>query len=81
MGFTEKGDVRKLLRDSTLREAIVEAVVEDPKAMDSLASDIADKLSDELENNPEIRQQIVKHAIASPDFKKRVVRELVQDLS
>ena len=81
MGFTEKGDVRKLLRDSKMREAIVKAAVEDPKTVDSLAGDIADKLSDELEDDPEIRQQIVAHAIASPEFKKRVVRKLVEDLS
>ncbi len=80
MGFTEKGDVRKLLRDSKMREAI-EAAVEDPETMDSLAGDIADKLSDELEDDPEIRQKIVKYAIATPEFKKRVVRKLVEDLS
>ena len=48
--------------------------------MDSLAGDIADKLSDELEDDPEIRQKIIQYAIASPEFKKRVVRKLVEDL-
>ncbi len=81
MGFTEKGDVRKLLRDSKMREAIVKAAAEDPKTVDSLAGDIADKLSDELEDDPEIRQQIVDAAIASPEFKKRVVRKIVEDLN
>ncbi len=81
MGFIEKGDVQKLLHDSSLREAIAKAAVEDPEAMDSLAGDIADKLSDELEDDPEIRQTIVSYAIASPEFKKRVVRKLVEDLS
>ena len=59
VGFTEKSDVRKLLRDSKMREAIVKAAAEDPKTVDSLAGDIADKLSDELEDDPDIRQQIV----------------------
>jgi len=81
MGFTEKGDVRKLLRDSTLCEAIAKAVVEDPETMDSLAGDIADKLSDELEDDSEMRQKIIQYAIATPEFKKRVVRKLVEDLS
>jgi len=81
MGFIEKGDVQKLLHDSSLREAIVKAAVEDPETMDSLAGDIADKLSDELEDDPEMRQKIVKYAIATPEFKKRVVRKLVEDLS
>jgi len=80
MGFIEKGDVQKLLHDSSLREAIVKAAVEDPETMDSLVGDIADKLSDELEDDPEMRQKIVAHAIANPEFKKRVVRKLVEDL-
>jgi len=69
------------LHDSSLREAIVKAAVEDPKTMDSLAGDIADKLSDELEDDPQIRQKIIQYAIATPEFKKRVVRKLVEDLS
>ncbi len=81
MSFTEKGDVRKLLHDSKLKDAIAKAAVEDPETMDSLAGDIADKLSDELEDDPEIRQKIIQYAIASPEFKKRVVRKLVEDLS
>ncbi len=81
MGFIEKGDVQKLVHDSSLREAIVKAAVEDPETMDSLAGDIADKLSDELEDDPEIRQRIIQYAIATPEFKKRVVRKLVEDLS
>ena len=81
MGFTEKSDVRKLLQDPKLKDAIARAAVEDPKTMDSLAGDIADKLSDELEDDPEMRQKIVAHAIATPEFKKRVVRKIVEDLS
>ena len=81
MGYTKKGDVRKLLRDLKLREAVVKAAAEDPDTVDSLAGDIADKLSDELEHDPEIRQKIVTHAMASPEFKKIVVRKIVEDLS
>ena len=81
MGFIEKEDVRKLTHDSKLMTEIAKAVVEDPETLDSLADDIADKLSDELEDDPEIRQKIVETALASPDFKKRVVRKLVEELS
>jgi len=81
MGFTEKADVHKLMQDSKLMTEIVKAVVEDPDTLDSLADDIADKLSDELEDDPELRQKIVERAIASPDFKKKIIRKLVEDLS
>ena len=81
MGFIEKADVRKLLQDPELRAELAKAIVEDPKAMDDLADDIADKLSDELEDDPDLRKHIVEAAVASPEFKKRVVRKLAEDLS
>jgi len=81
MGLAEKTDVRKLLHDSRLMTEIAKAVVEDPETLDSVADDIADKLSDELEDDPALRQRIVEAAIASPDFKKKIIRKLVDDLS
>ena len=80
MGLSEKADARKLLHESRLMTEIAKAVVEDPETLDSVADDIADKLSDELEDNPELRQKIVQAAMASPDFKKKIVRKLVDDL-
>ena len=80
MGFTEKGDVRKLMQDSKLMTEIAKAVVEDPETLDSVADDIAEKLSDELEDDPVWRQKIVQAAMASPDFKKKIIRKLVDDL-
>ncbi|MBA7626118.1 hypothetical protein ES703_33560 [subsurface metagenome] len=80
MGVIEKGDVRKLLQDPELVTEITNAIIEDPEAMDDLADDIADKLSDELEEDPELMRKVVEAAMASPEFKKRVIKELVEDL-
>ena len=80
MGVIEKGAVRELLQDPELVTAIIKAVIEDPEAMDDLAEDIADKLSDELEEDPELMRKVVEAAMASPEFKKRVIKELVEDL-
>jgi len=80
MGLAEKADVRKLLHDSRLMTEIAKAVVEDAETLDSVADDIADKLSDELEDDPTWRQRIVQAAMASPDFKKKIIRKLVEEL-
>ena len=81
MGFLEESDVRSLLQDPELKSDIAKAVVEDPEAMDDLADDIADKLSDELEDDSDLRRGIVSAAIANPEFKRRIVKKLVTDLS
>ena len=80
MGLIQDSDVRALLQDEGLVAEIAKAVVEDPATMESLADDIADELADELEDDPTLRKAIVDPAIASPEFKKKVVRKLVADL-
>ena len=80
MGLIQESDVRRLLQDPTLVAEIAKAVVEDPEAGASLASEIADELEDALEDDPELRRQIVEAAVGSSDFKTRIVRKLVADL-
>lgn len=81
MGLVKEADVRKLLQDQGLVAEIAKAVLEDPEALDDLAEDIADDLEDELEDDSGLRQAIVDAAIASPEFKKRIIRKLVAELS
>ena len=81
MGFITDSDVQKLMEDKELMTEVAKAIVEDPEAMDNLADDIADKLEDELEDNPELRRQIVDAAVVNPEFKKRIVKKLADELS
>ena len=81
MGFITDSDVKKLMEDQELMAGIAKAIVDDPEAMDDLADDIADKLEDELEDNPELRKQIIDAAVANPEFKKRIVKTLADELS
>lgn len=81
MGFIEKSDVAQLLQDPELVSEISKMILEDADAVDDLAGDIADALSDQLENDAEVRNAIVATAIKSSEFKKRVVRKLAEDLS
>ncbi len=81
MGFITDTDVKKLMEDKELMAEVAKAIVDDPKAMDDLADDIADKLEDELEDSPELRRQIVDAAAANPEFKKRMVKKLADELS
>ena len=81
MGLITDTDVKKLMEDKELMAEVAKAIVDDPKAMDHLADDIADKLEDELEDSPELRRQIVDAAVANPEFKKRIVKKLADELS
>ena len=74
-------EVKKLLQDPELRSDIAKAVIEDHDAMGNLAEDIADELEDTLEDDTELKGQIIEAAMASPDFKKKLMKELVDELS
>ena len=81
MGFITDSDVKQLAENKELMAEVAKMLVEDPEAMDDLADDIADKLEDELEDSPELRRQIVDAAVANPEFKKRIVKKLAEELS
>ena len=81
MGFISESDVTRLMQDQDLMGQVAKAIVEDPGTMDSLADDIADKLQDQLEDDPDMRRQIVDAAVANPEFKRKIVAKLTDDLS
>jgi hypothetical protein len=80
MGFVDTSDVRKLLQDPELRADIAKAAAEDAGVLDDLADDIADQLEDELESDAELKKQIIDAAMSNPDFKKKLIKELLDDL-
>lgn len=73
-------DIATLLKDNKLVDEIVKKVVNDPEALGELAEDVADQMADCLEDDPAIRQRILKGAFASSEFKKRVVEELIDEI-
>jgi hypothetical protein len=79
MGFVQASDIKGLLQDPELTLEIAKAVVEDQDVLDSLADEIAEEISDEMENAPELRKQIIAAAMASPDFKRKLVKAIVDD--
>ena len=81
MGLIQESDVGRILQDPVLMAEVVSALVEDSDTMDTLADDIADKLSDALGDDSEMRKRLVDAAMANDHFKKKLVTKLVDDLS
>lgn len=81
MGFNiSRADIMKVLDDESLVDEVVKKVVDDPDVLADLAEDMADEIADYLEDDPAIRQKLMDAAIKNPDFKKRVIKELVDEL-
>lgn len=75
-----KADIMKLLEDEKLVDEVVKKIVEDPEVLDDLAEDIGEEIAEYLEKDPKIRQKIINAALASPDSKKRIVKEVVDEI-
>jgi len=73
-------DVSKLLQDGKLVDEVVKEILEDPEALDDLADKVAEEIADHLENDSVIKQKVIEAAIGNPDFRKRVVKELVDEI-
>lgn len=81
MGYIKGPEARKLLNDPELMDEVVNSIVQDQSVMTDLADDIADELSDVIEDDPTFKQKILQAALATPEFKQRIVMALVDDMS
>ena len=77
----EKDDVLKLLQDKELMDAVIQRVAKDPDTIGSLAKETADKFFDVIENDPAFKKKLIDTAISSEEFKKKIIEELVEELS
>ena len=77
MGFVQETDVRTLLQNKTLMDKIIQAVAKAPEVMSELAEDVAEL----LEDDPSYRRNFLKAAKSNPQFKTRVIRKLVEEIS
>ena len=64
-----------LLRDNGFMNQMVH-VMSQSKVMDSLVEDLADKLKDALESNPEFRRRLVTAAVSTKTFRRKMVRTM-----
>ncbi len=81
MSIADKVEVQKLLEDPTLVDDISKSVLENPAALKNLADDIADELSDVLEDDPNFRSKIIQAAMANETFKSRLVQKLAEEVA
>lgn len=80
MADINKSDINQFLNDPELVDGVVNAVVSDQSVMADLAGDIADELSDVIEDDPTFKQKIIQAALAKPEFKQQIVRALINEL-
>lgn len=79
MGMFKKSDVEAFLKDEAFRDEIIEVALSDEKTAKVIAEDIADEVSDVLEDDPKFRQKLIEAAFKNSEFRKKVMEELVEE--
>ena len=80
MGYLSEEEAKVLIQDKKLVDEVVRNVIEDPKAMEDLAEEIADDIAGALEDDPVFKTRLVEAAMKSPELKKRIIQELLEEM-
>lgn len=80
MGLIEKTEAQKLLQDEALMDEIITAMLEDPDTIKDLASDVADKLSNSVEESLEFQDKMIISARADKNFEEKVIKEIIGNM-
>ena len=74
------GTVAGLFQRQEFVEQLVAAMFTDGKAADRLLGQLADKLEDRIEDDPEFKSRLLASAFATPGFRDKVVKALAKAL-
>ncbi len=76
-GFYHERSLESLLRDNDFMTQMVLAMTQN-NVLDTLVEDLADKLKDALQSNPEFRQRLVSAVISTEAFRGKLVRTMAR---
>jgi len=76
-----KYEIFRLMEDEIQTGEVIIRAVNDPDVLAKLASEVADEIADTLEDDPQYKERIIHAATESLNFKQRIVKEIVDELS
>ncbi len=74
-------EMSTLLQDEEFTNKVIDQALVSPDVMEELADDIADALSDLLEDDPQMQREFVGQALAGDGFKQQVIDKLMEELN
>ncbi len=74
-------EITTLLQDEEFTNAVIQQAVASPEVVENLAAEIADELSDIVDDDPQFRNRMVTEALKSDDFRQQVMDKLIEELN
>ncbi len=74
-------EISTLLQDEEFTNEVIQQAVASPEVVENLAAEIADELSDFMEDDPQFRSRLVTEALKRDDFRQHVIDKLVEEIN
>ncbi len=81
MSNLTKSEISTFLQDEKFTNEVIKQAVANPEVVEDLAAEIADELSEFMEDDPQFRQRLVTEALKRDDFKQQVIDNLIEELN
>ncbi len=74
-------EISTFLQDEEFTNEVIKQAVASPEVIEDLAAEIADELSDFVEDDPQFRQRLVTEALKRDEFKQQVIDKLIEEIN
>ena len=74
-------EISTFLQDEEFTNGVIKRAVASPEVIENLAEEIADELSDFMEDDPQFRNRLVTEALKRDDFRQQVIDKLVEEIN
>ena len=74
-------EITTLLQDEKFSNDVIAQALTRPEVTEALAEEIADELSDLIEDDPHIQRRLLTEALKGDGFKQQVVQKLIEEIS
>ncbi len=74
-------EISTFLQDEEFTNEVIKQAVASPEVVENLAADIADEISDFMEDNPQFRNRLVTEALNRDEFRQQVIDKLVEEIN
>lgn len=74
-------DLKAVINNKILMNEIINEILDDPEVRDNLVSDLASEISDNWENNTLFENKLSSAVMKDENFRKIMIKQLMEDLS
>ncbi len=81
MSNVTTNEISTFLQDEEFTNEVIQQAVANPEVIEDLAAEIAEELSELVEDDPQFRHRLVTEALKRDEFKQQVIDKLIEEIN